>query len=77
MIVIMTTVLFLCRTGMLDNTSCITVAFSGRDDTIRENHTESILHLTELLTIRTLSASVRYISPIYIKKVQEAMSMNL
>lgn len=37
------TVLFLCQTGLLDTTTCITVAFSRRDDTIRENRTESAL----------------------------------
>lgn len=49
------TVLFLCQTGLLDNTSCIMVAFSVRDDTIRENCTESVLCLMELLILRTLS----------------------
>lgn len=49
------TVLFLSQAGLLDNTSCIMLAFSRRDDTTRENRTETVLCLMELLILRTLS----------------------
>lgn len=69
------TVWFLCQAGLVDNTSGIMVAFWR--DAIGENSAGSVSHLMELLILSTLCSPVRYISSVYIKEVQDTMSVNL